>query len=67
MEAFDRLSGSRRYTMGSPVNIPLSEILAYLELFRIEHGRDDFVFMIQGMDATYLGWHNDNQRKDKKP
>lgn len=48
--------------MGAPMPIPLSEILAYCDLYRIHDldERHEIVTFIQAMDRTYL----DRARKE---
>jgi hypothetical protein len=53
-EVFEELSGSRQYTMdGMPLPIPMSELLAYCELFGIEgiETRYRLYRMIRAQDA----------------
>lgn len=60
MSAFHELSGSRNYHMAGAANIPISEILAYLELNEIYHpdDRQDYVTLIQCIDNAYLESQN---------
>ncbi len=56
-QAFRTLSRSRQYSqVGQPFAIPLSEITAYCELFRI-HGLDErerLLFFVHQMDDAYI-------------
>lgn len=56
MEVFASLSDSRRHTYGQPVSIPLSEVLAYCQMFYIESimEREALVRAIRAMDNAYL-------------
>lgn len=59
--AYNALSGSRNFTSVGPAPIPMSEILKYLsEHLQIDDidEREEYIFMILGLDSTYLEWHN---------
>lgn len=64
--AFITLSSSR--TVGMTANpIPLSEILAYCDLYEIEgESRHDFAYLIQAMDREYMKWIEDQAKKKSK-
>jgi len=55
-EAFNRLSSSRQWTMGGPAAIPMSEMLAYFNMYGIDDAteRDEYLFVLQELDAEYL-------------
>lgn len=65
-KGFWRLHGSRQFTFNGPANIPISEIAAYCNLFRInsDEERDFFVTLIQVMDKAYLALV-DKRKPDK--
>lgn len=57
-DAFQKLSGSRTWTIGGPAPIPLSEINAYFGLYGIddEDERDTHIQIIRFLDAHYLDY-----------
>lgn len=56
-EAFFALSAARGSGMGGPNPIPVSELLAYLNLMGIASytARSKYLRLVQQMDSTYLG------------
>ncbi|MCQ8781723.1 hypothetical protein NPA30_05955 [Aurantimonas sp. CSK15Z-1] len=56
MQAFFDLSASRSLVMGGEGPIPLSEILAYCQMFGVNDvdERGDFLRVIRAMDEAYL-------------
>lgn len=65
-EAFIVLSSSR--TVGMATNpIPLSEMLAYCDLYGLDGDeRHDFVYLIQSLDREYLNWVMDQSKKKSR-
>jgi len=66
-KAFWQLSGSRQVGMGLG-NIQISEIYAYMRMFRITNleEREHFLTHIQILDRTYLNYQNDQMEKKRK-
>ena len=66
-KAFWRLSGSRQVGMGLG-NIQISEIYAYMRMFRIINleEREHFLSRIQILDRTYLKYQFDQMEKKRK-
>ena len=64
MSAFKNLSSSRAVGFGIGA-IPVSEILAYCELFRIdgEDEREDMLYYVSELDMEYLGHVNKDAPK----
>lgn len=59
MDAFYALNASRANGMGGAEPIPISEVLAYLQLVGIASisARAKYLRLIQKLDATYLKHH----------
>ena len=55
-DAFNRLSRSRAWTEIGASAIPISEILAFLQLYEITdlEEKDEYVMIIQALDSTFL-------------
>lgn len=64
-EAFSILSGSRPASMSGALPIPMTELLAYCTLKRVDDPDDidDLIYFIREMDAAYLNWCNKRQSK----
>ena len=58
LDAWDDLDHSRKYDQGYPLHIPVSEILAYCTLFRIEYDdvRADLLYFCARLDEVYCGY-----------
>lgn len=62
-EAFNTLSPSRASGMGLGA-IPLSEVVAYLQVFPVFHSREFFVKAIREMDFAWLAVKNKRDSSD---
>ena len=62
-EAFNSLNNSRQGGMGGPCAIPISEVLAYLNLMGIASiaQRSKYLRLLQQMDSTYLTYVAEKQ------
>lgn len=64
MQAFAVLNGSRTAVMGIG-SIPLSEVVAYIQLFEVEEPRK-FIHRIRLCDQIFLDWHEKKQTSRSK-
>ena len=67
-EAFQILSGSRAVYQGSVGPIPVSEIVAYLEVAYITNvdERLRYITMIQGLDHVYVSFVNERAKQQSE-
>lgn len=68
LEAFETVAASRQAGMAGACALTLQDILAYLEIFRVEepHRRARFTRLIQAMDGAYLEHQAAEQAKAQK-
>lgn len=69
-DIYDEIAGSRQYTMnGEPLPIPISELLAYCEMFGIRRleEREKLLRMVRAMDRAYLDVIREQAQKRDKP
>ena len=68
MSAFRELTDSRPYTQAQPIPIPLSEILAYCQMYYIESllERERLVKVVRILDNTYLKVSSEQRQADSK-
>ena len=68
LEAFETVAASRQVGMAGACPVTLQDILAYLEIFRVEeaHQRAKFTRLIQAMDGAYLEHQASEQAKASK-
>ncbi len=57
-DAYQTVSASRNWTAAGPAAIPLSEIVAYFDIYEINdpEERDDYIAMIRHLDSVYLAY-----------
>lgn len=58
LDAWEDLGDSRKYDQGYPLHVPVSEILSYCELLRIEWDdvRADLLYFCSKLDEVYCGY-----------
>lgn len=61
------LHGSRQYTMGGAGPIPLSEVLAYFQMFgvRDEDEREEMVAFIRALDSEWLAAERERAEEEE--
>ena len=70
MSIYRELSDSRRYTYGQPVCIPVSEVLAYCEMYYVHSvtEREVLARMVRVLDGAYLKVTSEQSKQnDEKP
>lgn len=65
LSAYDVLDNSRQVYEGGPQSILVSEVLAYLEIAKIEAVEDRLLFLntIKKLDVIYLNHYAERQKK----
>lgn len=69
-DIYGELAGSRGHTAnGDPLPIPVSELLAYCELYHIDsvEERETLCTMVRAMDRTFIDFVRERAKKDAPP